>query len=262
MNIRRPSVAGLFYPASAAVLHEEIEGYLSQVGDLPAARPKAIVSPHAGYIYSAPVAAFGYAAIRPYAGSIRRVVLLAPAHRLPFKGLAVPSCTLFRTPLGDVSVDTQGVAKALAEPGVSRLDRAFDDEHAIEVQLPFLQEVLDEFVLLPIVVGMASDAEVAGVIRALWNGDETLIVVSSDLSHYLDYHSAQARDQLTRRHIESLDADALGAEDACGFIPLRGLLRVSADKGLHAHTLDMRNSGDTAGPRSQVVGYGSYALYP
>lgn len=262
MNIRRPSVAGLFYPASANALHQDIEGYLSEVGGLPAERPKAIVSPHAGYIYSAAVAAFGYAAIRPYAENIRRVVLLAPAHRLPFQGLAVPSSELFRTPLGDIQVDLEGIALALGQPGVIRLDRAFDDEHAIEVQLPFLQEVLKGFMLLPIVVGMASDEEVAGVIRALWNGDETLIVVSSDLSHYLDYASAQDRDQATRRSIETLDADSLEGQDACGYIPLRGLLRVSAEKGMHVRTLDMRNSGDTAGPRTQVVGYGSYALYP
>lgn len=261
MDIRRPSVAGLFYPADPQSLHRNIEHYLHDVDRLPARRPKAIVSPHAGYIYSGPVAAFGYAAVRPYAKEIRRVVLLAPAHRLPFRGLAVPSSEVFRTPLGDIVIDEKGVETARQQTGVQLLDRAFDDEHAIEVQLPFLQQVLEEFSLVPIVVGMAEDEEVAGVLGALWGGDETLIVISSDLSHYLDYDTARHHDQQTRRAIEEMRPDALGGHDACGYLPLRGLLKVALDRGLRVETLDMRNSGDTAGPRDRVVGYGSYAVY-
>jgi AmmeMemoRadiSam system protein B len=261
MDIRRPSVAGLFYPADSQSLHRDIEHYLSDVDRLPERRPKAIVSPHAGYIYSGPVAAFGYAAVRPYAKDIRRVVLLAPAHRLPFRGLAVPSSEVFRTPLGDIVIDETGVETARQQAGVQVLDRAFDDEHAIEVQLPFLQEVLEAFSLVPIVVGMADDAEVAGVLEALWGGDETLIVISSDLSHYLDYDTARHHDQQTREAIEEMRPDALGGHDACGYLPLRGLLKVAHDRGLRVETLDMRNSGDTAGPRDRVVGYGSYAVY-
>ena len=263
-DIHRPSVAGLFYPASPNTLHADIARYLADVAAdrIPAARPKAIVSPHAGYIYSAPVAAYGYAAVRPFADSIRRVVLLAPAHRLPFAGLAVPSATVFRTPLGDVPVDAEGVGIALRQSGVVRLERAFDDEHAIEAQLPFLQEVLDNFTLVPVVAGSARDEDVAGLLRALWGGDETLIVISSDLSHYLDYDSARSRDETTRHHIETLHGESIGGHDACGYIPLRGLLSLCAEKGLRVLTLDMRNSGDTAGPRNQVVGYGSYAAYP
>jgi AmmeMemoRadiSam system protein B len=261
MDIRRPSVAGLFYPADPQRLHRDITRYLNDAEGLPARRPKAIISPHAGYVYSGPVAAYGYAAIRPFAAGIRRVVLLAPAHRLPFRGLAVPSAGVFRTPLGDIAIDTKAVEAALQQAGVQLLDRAFDDEHAIEVQLPFLQEVLDEFSLVPIVVGMAEDTEVAGVLRALWGGDETLVIISSDLSHYLDYETAQRHDQQTRKAIEDMRPEALGGHDACGYLPLRGLLKVALDKGLRVETLDMRNSGDTAGPRDRVVGYGSYAVY-
>lgn len=261
MNIRHPSVAGLFYPASASALHHDIESYLLAAGEPSLRRPKAVVSPHAGYVYSGPVAAFAYGAIKPFANRIHRVVLLAPAHRLPFEGLAVPSAEAFRTPLGDIRVDAEGVATALDQPGVRTLDPAFDDEHAIEVQLPFLQEVLDDFKLVPLVVGMASDDEVAAVLRVLWNGDETLIVISSDLSHYLDYESARTRDSATRNAIEGIEPDHLTGHDACGYIPLRGLLTVAREKGMQVETLDMRNSGDTAGPRDRVVGYGSYAVY-
>jgi AmmeMemoRadiSam system protein B len=261
MNIRRPSVAGLFYPASATALHREIETFLDAAGEPPPRQPKAIVSPHAGYVYSGPVAAYGYGAVKPFADRIRRVVLLAPAHRLPFEGLAVPSVDAFRTPLGDIPVDVAGVAAALAQPGVRTLDRAFDDEHAIEVQLPFLQEALGEISLVPLVVGVAADEEVAGVIRALWGGDETLVVISSDLSHYLDYESARTRDLATRGAIEGMEPAQLTGHDACGYLPLRGLLTVAREKGLRVETLDMRNSGDTAGPRDRVVGYGSYAVY-
>ena len=261
MDIRNPSVAGLFYPANPESLHRDIDSFLHAVPPLPPRRPKAIVSPHAGYVYSGPVAAFAYAAVRPFAADIQRVVLFAPAHRLPFRGLAVPSSDCFRTPLGDVPVDRDGVATALQQPGVEMLDAAFDQEHAIEVQLPFLQEAVGDFHLVPVVAGMADDHEVTGVMAALWGGEETLFVISSDLSHYLDYESARERDQQTRLAIETLRPEALEGHDACGYIPLRGLLSVARDKGLHVETLDMRNSGDTAGPRDRVVGYGSYAVY-
>jgi len=262
MDIRQPSVAGLFYPADASTLHRDIEAYIDAAGPAVEVRPKAIVSPHAGYIYSGSVAAHGYAAIGPHADEIERVVLLAPAHRLPFEGLAAPSAAAFKTPLGAMRVDTQGVETALREPGVRVLDAAFDGEHAIEVQLPFIQEVLGDVGLVPLVVGMADDALVAGVLRALWGGDETLIVVSSDLSHFLDYEGARARDQATRAAIETMSPADLSGHDACGYLPLRGLLVVAREKGLGVRTLDMRNSGDTAGPRDRVVGYGSYAFYP
>lgn len=262
MDIRLPSVAGTFYPASEGALHDDVEAYLSAVPPLPRSRPKAIIAPHAGYIYSGPVAAFAYAAVRPYAEKIHRVVLLAPAHRLPFRGLAVPSVDVFRTPLGDVAVDRAGVNRLLELPAVQTIDRAFDNEHAIEVQLPFLQEVLGEFSLVPVVVGMADDGDAAAAIEALWDGEETLFVVSSDLSHYLDYQTARARDARTREAIEHLAPEQLAGDDACGYLPVRGLLSVARTKGLRVATLDMRNSGDTAGPRDQVVGYGSYAVYP
>lgn len=262
MDIRLPAVAGVFYPSDAAVLREDITRYLNAVPDLPAERPKAIVSPHAGFMYSGPVAAFAYAAVRPYAPDIRRVVLLAPAHRFPFRGLAVPSVDIFRTPAGDVRIDTALIEKLLENDTVNVLDVAFDNEHAIEVQLPFLQQVMADFSLAPILVGDAQDEDVAGVVDAIWGGEETLVVISSDLSHYLDYESARQRDDRTRMAIEGMAPEQLSSHDACGFLPLRGLLKVARRKGLRMETLDMRNSGDTAGSREQVVGYGSYAAYP
>lgn len=261
MDIRLPAVAGAFYPSDARVLRDDITRYLNAVSGIPAERPKAVVSPHAGFMYSGQVAAFAYAAIRPFGPDIQRVVVLAPAHRLPFRGLAVPSVDVFRTPAGDVRIDTAAIEGVLKSDAIRVLDAAFDNEHAIEVQLPFLQQVLSDFSLVPILVGEANDEDVASVVDALWGGEETLIVISSDLSHYLDYESARQRDDHTRQAIEGLAPEQLSSQDACGFIPLRGLLKVARRKGLRIDTLDMRNSGDTAGSREQVVGYGSYAAY-
>jgi AmmeMemoRadiSam system protein B len=255
-----PSVAGMFYPADAASLSQDVQTLLAQAESRGPA-PKALIAPHAGYVYSGPVAASAYARLRPLAGQIRRVVLFAPSHRVPFAGLAASSATRFRTPLGDVQVDRQAVETALRLSQVREFDAAFDGEHALEVQLPFLQSALGDFQLVPFVVGDARGADVAEVIETLWGGDETLIVVSSDLSHYLDYASARARDRHTTTAIEALDATAIDYHDACGRIPVQGLLLAARRHGLHVETVDLRNSGDTAGPKDRVVGYGAYLFH-
>ena len=257
-KIKLPAVAGLFYPADPRELAAQVDDLLAEAAPPPGPVPKALIAPHAGYVYSGPVAASAYARLRPAAERIRRVVILAPAHRVPFRGLAVSSADYFRTPLGDVPVDRAGVATALAFPQVHPFDAAFEEEHALEVHLPFLQRVLKAFTLVPIIVGDARPEEVAEVLEALWDGDETLIVVSSDLSHYLDYATARARDAHTTRAIEALNPQEIGFEDACGRIPVSGLLLAARAHGLHAETVDLRNSGDTAGDRSRVVGYGAY----
>jgi AmmeMemoRadiSam system protein B len=258
--IRPPAVAGMFYPASADELGADIDRMLAEVASARGAPPKAIIVPHAGYIYSGPVAASAYALLRPIRDRIRRVVLLGPAHRVPFRGFALPSVKAFRTPLGDIPIDRPAIDRLRGLPAVKILDEAHVGEHSLEVHLPFLQRTLGSFALLPVVVGMADGDDVATLLDAVWGGPETLIVISSDLSHYHDYARAQSLDGRTAGAIERLDGAALDEESACGRVPIRGLLQAAKRRGLGCRRLDLRNSGDTAGPRDQVVGYGAWAL--
>ncbi len=256
---RPPAVAGTFYPADKHQLQSMIQSHLDQAttsGEL----PKAIIAPHAGYIYSGPIAASIYARLQQGRGKISRVVLLGPSHRVGFRGCALSSAVLFATPLGQIPVD-QDTAAALADlPFVSKMDRAHDQEHSLEVHLPFLQEVLGAFSLIPIVVGDASPQEVAVILDRLWGGDETLIVISSDLSHYHDYATARRMDKATSEAIVAMRPDDIGFDDACGRLPVSGLLLAAKKRGMKAETIDLRNSGDTAGPKDRVVGYGAYAF--
>jgi AmmeMemoRadiSam system protein B len=254
-----PSVAGMFYPADPDQLRRQVTGFLA-AAERREERPKAIVAPHAGYLYSGPIAGTAYAQIAPLADGIRRVVMLGPSHRMAFRGLAFCRAGHFRTPLGDVAVDRVALDLIRDLPQVLESDAPFDGEHCLEVQLPFLQTVLTEFRIVPLLVGEAEGSEVAEVLERLWGGEETLIVISSDLSHYLDYATARSIDAETSRAIEGLQPEAIGHHQACGRNPLNGLLLEARLHGLHAATLDLRNSGDTAGPRDQVVGYGAYVF--
>jgi hypothetical protein len=218
--------------------------------------------PHAGYVYSGPVAASAYALLAPLRGRVRRVVLLGPAHRVWLRGLAAPVADAFATPLGVVPIDANALALLADLPQVLRSEQAHAQEHSLEVQLPFLQAALGEFELVPLVVGDASAEEVAQVLERLWFGNETLLVISSDLSHYLDYESARRMDASTCAAIEQLRGEALHEESACGRVPVRGLLLAARRRGLAPRTLDLRNSGDTAGDRRRVVGYGAWAFTP
>jgi AmmeMemoRadiSam system protein B len=260
--IRAPAVAGMFYPASPMKLEAELDQMLAGARAAAGPLPKALIVPHAGYIYSGPIAASAYARLKPARGKVSRVILLGPAHRLPFRGFALPSVGAFRTPLGDVPIDGAAAATAQQLRSVQVLDAAHAGEHALEVHLPFLQRVLGSFAVLPVVVGGASGDDVAALLEALWGGPETLIVISSDLSHYYDYAAAKRRDADTAAAIERLDGGALDDESACGRIPIRGLLAVAQRRGLGCERLDLRSSGDTAGPRDQVVGYGAWAFRP
>jgi AmmeMemoRadiSam system protein B len=270
---RPPAVAGMFYPDREAALRSEVEGLLDaaarEIGeagswmDTPpgtARRPKAVITPHAGYIYSGPVAASAYVRLASLRGSIQRVVLLGPAHRYPLRGLAASSAVAFETPLGAVPVDREGVRAALELDQVLLLDEAHEGEHSLEVHLPFLQVVLGEFRLVALVVGEASPEDVGEVLDALWGGPETLVVVSSDLSHYLPYPQAREMDALTARAIMELRPEKIRYDQACGRMPMGGLLLRAREKGLSVECVDLRNSGDTAGPRNQVVGYGSFVF--
>ena len=222
--------------------------------------PKALIVPHAGYVYSGATAARAFATLEPGRDVIGRVVLLGPSHHVLFEGLAAPTSTAFETPLGRVPIDENGRRSVLHLPFVRELDDAHHWEHSLEVQIPFLQEALETFSLLPLAVGRASPAEVDAVLEALWGGDETLVVVSSDLSHYHSYATAKRMDSATAEAIEALRPMDIGHEDACGGIGIRGLLRVAQRHGLAVRTLDLRSSGDTAGGRDEVVGYGAWAF--
>lgn len=258
---RPAAVAGMFYPGDATALARDVRAYLAgtrPAADLPHA-PKALIVPHAGYIYSGPVAASAYALLKPLRGTIRRVVLLGPVHRVPVRGLALPGCRAFATPLGSVPIDRVAVERLLSLRQVNTSAAAHALEHSLEVQLPFLQEVLGDFALVPLAVGEATPAEVAEVIEQLWGGAETLIVVSSDLSHYHRYEQARELDTETCDTIRGLRAN-IDHEQACGGTPINGLMQVARRRRLTPHLLDLRNSGDTAGDRSRVVGYAAFAF--
>jgi hypothetical protein len=261
-DVRPAAVAGMFYPAAPAALAAEVRAHLGRALAQPAgtsAVPKALIAPHAGYVYSGPIAASAYARLAAGRDTIRRVVLFGPTHRVPVRGLALPSVGAFATPLGTVRVDREAAAAARALPQVCESDAAHAFEHSLEVQLPFLQAVLGEFSIVPFAVGDATPGEVSEVIDLLWGGPETLIVVSSDLSHYHRYAEARAIDRVTGEAILALSA-TLDHEQACGATPINGLLLAARRHGLQAELLDLRNSGDTAGDKSRVVGYASFAF--
>ena len=256
---RQPAVAGSFYPGDSRQLHLMVDQYLSDAAT-DGRVPKAIIVPHAGYIYSGPIAASAYARLIKAHDRITRVVLVGPSHRLAFSGLAVSRATTFATPLGPVLVDQEAVHAIVRLPFVEYMDRAHAYEHSLEVQLPFLQEVLDNFAIVPIVAGDATPEQVSQVLDALWGGDETLIVISSDLSHYHDYATAQQLDKSTSRAIEQLRYEQLSSESACGKVPVSGLLKLAREQSLSVTAIDLRNSGDTAGDKDSVVGYGAYVI--
>lgn len=259
-RIRAPNVAGMFYPGDAGALRREVDAHLSNAhagGPV----PKALIAPHAGYRYSGEIAASAYARLKPRAHEIRRVVLLGPAHYHPVRGVAAPTADSFATPLGRVPVDTAWIRPALELGFVRELDPAFEREHSLEVHLPFLMRVVPRFTLVPLLVGKASPAEIDTLLEALWGGPETVVVVSSDLSHFLDYESARRLDAKTSEAIVALRHDDIGHQQACGRHAVNGLLHLAKRRGLEAKALDIRSSGDTAGPRDRVVGYGAYAFF-
>jgi len=258
--IRSPAVAGQFYPGDSKQLSSMVQRYLDEAGPPAGPPPKALIAPHAGYVYSGPIAASAYNLLRPVRGKIERVVLLGPCHRVPVRGMALSGADAFETPLGNVSVDKAVCEQALTFSQVEVFDATHEMEHSLEVHLPFLQTVLGDFHVVPIVVGEAPPESIAEVLEALWGGPETLIVISSDLSHYLDYDSARKIDGQTCQAIEALDPSKIAREGACGRFPVGGLLAVARKRGLTVTTLDLRNSGDTAGPRDRVIGYGSWAF--
>jgi len=256
--IRHAAVAGQFYPSDAAELKAAIEGYLADAPHTSGPRPKALIAPHAGYVYSGPIAASAYVRLQAFNTSIKRVALLGPCHRVAVRGVAISSADFFETPLGRIEIDRPAVEEILSLPQVEVVDATHELEHSLEVHLPFLQVILGDFKLVPLVVGEASPESVSEVIDLLWGGVETLIVVSSDLSHYQNYDTARDMDKQTSLAIENLTPDKIDRNGACGRFPVGGLLDQAKKRNLVVSTLDVRNSGDTAGSKERVVGYGSW----
>ncbi|CCG41042.1 AmmeMemoRadiSam system protein B [Magnetospirillum molischianum] len=260
--IRLPAFAGQFYPSDPIAIRHQIATMLATAPHARATTPKAIIVPHAGWVYSGPIAAAAYAQLVPARGRVRRVVLLGPSHRIALRGLALCDAEAWASPLGQVLLDRDSALRLTTLPDHSISDPAHAQEHALEVQLPFLQAVLgDDFRLLPILVGEASAEIVAATLDTVWGDSETLIVVSTDLSHYLDYESCRRQDSGTAAAIERFDGTELALDSACGRNPLAGLLLAAQRRGMKIDRLDLRNSGDTAGSRDRVVGYGAWALY-
>jgi AmmeMemoRadiSam system protein B len=270
-RVRPAAHAGRFYPDDPVELKRQVTGFIAEGravvraagGADPGAEgktAKALIAPHAGYMYSGPVAGSAYACLEGNAAAIRRVVLIGPAHYAAFPGVAVSGMDAYATPLGLVPVDRDWVEKAIEEAGVERADAPHAPEHSLEVHLPFLQVLLGRFSLVPLAVGQAEDAAVGRLLEALWGGPETCIVVSSDLSHFHGYDTARALDAATAKAILGLEGQDLAGEDACGYEGVRGLLWVARRRGMRCRLLDLRNSGDTSGSRHRVVGYGAFAL--
>jgi len=262
-NIRPPAVAGLFYPDSADELKQQVDALLGEAAanltpEQIKTNPKAMIVPHAGYVYSGFTAASAY--IRLNAERIRHVVLLGPVHRVPVRGLALPDTGAFATPLGIIPLNTAGMQAIEHFPQVVTSAAAHQQEHSLEVQLPFLQRTLNNFTLIPLAVGDATADEVGEVLNALWGDESTLILISSDLSHFHPYAEAQNMDAATADSVLALQA-SVSHQQACGATPVNGLLSVAKKRHMHASLLDARNSGDTAGDQNRVVGYASFAFH-
>lgn len=259
--VRPAAVAGQFYPEDPQELREEVDSYIAQAQppDLPA--PKAIIAPHAGFMYSGPIAGTAYACLKRAKATVKRIILIGPSHFASFSGLAASSARFFETPLGELPIDQDALGVARDLPQVTVLDPPHHREHSLEVQLPFLQTIFADFTLVPLLVGDARPSQVGEVLNALWGGPETRLVVSSDLSHYEAYDAACRLDRDTARTIESLDEENLRSDQACGNRPIRGLLLSAKAHHLQCRNVDLRNSGDTAGRRDRVVGYGGFVFW-
>jgi AmmeMemoRadiSam system protein B len=260
MSTREAAVAGYFYQAQAADLQHQVNQFIAQSPQGSSAKPRVLIVPHAGYVYSGSTAARAYRCLQSYQDEIHRVVLLGPAHRVYLEGMAIPSVDAFSTPLGEVKLDLNAIERVSEMPAVVVSDEAHREEHSLEVQLPFLQTVLKQFSLVPIVVGNCDAKMVADVIDELWDADDTLIVISTDLSHFHSYDEARQIDASTCNRILDKSND-LSGEQACGARAVNGLMSSEHSRPLDVELLSACNSGDTAGSRDRVVGYGAFLLH-
>ena len=258
MKIRPAAIAGQFYPSEKSQLQAAIHAAMDTV--TVQQQSQAIIAPHAGYMYSGDIAASAYHTVLHLSPTVKKIVVLGPAHRVYVKGMALSSADVFSTPLGNIPLDQDWQTQLLTLPGVIEFDQTHEQEHSIEIHLPFLQSLFNDFILLPVVVGDVAPHLVSQFIESIWS-DDTLIVVSSDLSHFLSYEAACRMDQQTAQHIERFATDEIGPEQACGCRPLNGLLHFAEQHDLQVNTLDLRNSGDTQGNKDRVVGYGAFGLH-
>ncbi|HAU1443457.1 TPA: AmmeMemoRadiSam system protein B, partial [Legionella pneumophila] len=260
VSVRQPAVAGYFYPDDPLILKQTVLNFLDQA-PIHKPAPKAILVPHAGYVYSGSVAASAYASLRDKKNSINKIIILGPAHRLYFKGIAYDPVDKFATPLGEIQQDKELLTQIIDLPYVYSLPEAHQNEHCLEVQLPFCQMIFSKFKILPLVVGETNPQDVARLIARVWGGDDTLLIISSDLSHYLPYHIAQREDKKTCLSIDTLNGEEILHDAACGYFPLRGFLYFARQHHIYSRLIDLRNSGDTAGDKERVVGYAAYHFY-
>ena len=259
-KVRFPAAEGKFYPADPAELRRMIHNLITCARKSEGASPKAVIVPHAGYQFSGPIAASAYLRFCDERDVIKRVVLIGPSHWIRFSGIALSSADMFLTPLGEILVDDEAVQLIHALPQVSICDEAHRHEHSLEVHLPFLQVILNDFKIVPLVAGDASEQDILEIVDRLWGGPETRFVISSDLSHYHDYRTTQQLDGRTAWAIQQLLSEEIGPEQACGCVPVRGVLAAARQHHLRCQTIDLRNSADTGGPRNAVVGYGAFAF--
>jgi MEMO1 family protein len=257
---RPPAVSGSFYPREPRELQRMVRTLLGEAESSGKGELVGVIAPHAGYMYSGPIAASAFAQIAAARHSFTRVLLIGPAHYVPVRGIVAASAARFATPLGEIPVDLRAVASLVDAGLISIDDRAHAPEHSLEVELPFLQVVLGRFALIPLLVGDASRQEVAAVVGAVMDA-HTILVVSTDLSHYLAATEAKARDLASALTIERLDDSCLGPNDACGYVALNGALRAAKETRWQIARLDLRNSGDTSGERRRVVGYGAWSIF-
>ena len=260
MKIRPAAVADMFYSANSSELAAQVFDFMDS-DEIINIVPKALIVPHAGYVYSGSTAGKGYALAKKLIPVVNKIVLIGPCHRVWIEGLAIPNCQYFETPLGRITIDSTSLLELAKFPQVVISNQAHEQEHSLEVQLPFLQSIFSQFELIPMVVGDISTEALVKVLEFLWGGEETLIVISSDLSHFLDYDTAVAIDNKTSQAIENFDSESISSEMACGCSGIKALLQVANNKNLQVKTIHQCNSGDTAGSKDRVVGYGSYAIY-
>lgn len=259
-KIRRSAVAGYFYPSNKEILIKQIKNFLENATLKFNYTPYALICPHAGYVYSGPIAGFSYKTLLPNKKNYKNIIILGPSHFEYVNGIAYISAEYFETPLGNAKVDLETLEKIKKLDFLVQNEDAHKKEHSIEVQIPFIQYIFqNDIPILPLAFGKISPEKIKILLETIWN-PETLIIISSDLSHYYDYDTAKKLDKQTSDAILNLDSDAIQYEQACGRIGIQGLLMFAKEKNWKAYLLDLRNSGDTSGSKTQVVGYGAWSF--
>ena len=256
--VREAAVAGIFYPADVYQLKNDINGYLQHITDNNSGKPKILITPHAGYKYSAQVAASAFAKLRPFKDKIKKVFLLGPSHRVYVNGVALPKEKSFKTPLGIIKVDSDIVEQISKTKPFKFKSTAHKNEHSLEVSLPFLQVVLGNFEIIPMLYGEANPHEIAQTIQPYLERDDSILIVSADLSHYLDYSTAKKVDEQTANNIK--EGKTVDHHQSCGATAINTALIMAQNFGLVPQMLNMANSGDVIGDKDSVVGYGAWSF--